>query len=33
MLTITDVTIGEEILEKCKITEAKILEADIKVTI
>ena len=33
MLIIIEMTLGEEILEECKITEVKILEVDIEVTI
>ena len=33
MLTIKEVTLGEEILEECKIIEVLILEVDIEVTI
>ena len=33
MITIVEVTLGEEILEECKIIEVKILEVDIEVTI
>ena len=31
MLTIIEMTLGEEILEKCKIIEVKILEVDIEI--
>ena len=33
MLTIIEMTLGEEILEECRIIEVKILEVDIEVTI
>ena len=33
MITILEVTLGEEILEECKIIEVKISEVDIEVTI
>ena len=33
MITVIEVTLGEEILEECKIIEVKILQIDIELTI